>query len=367
MSSTALSDWLRVSLAEFEDPYLEANYIATECVQSCEVTTDCLNLHICLPYPAALVKEQIEDALTSHLSSLLIEQAIKLVLTISHKVLRYENENAVKPMDNIKNIIAVGSGKGGVGKSTTAINLALALQRSGAEVGVLDADIYGPNLGLMLGVDPEQRPEVEAEKYFLPIKAQGLQSMSMSYVTTENTPMVWRGPKASGAFQQLLNSTLWHELDYLIVDMPPGTGDIQLTLSQMAPLTAAVIVTTPQNMATQDARKGIEMFKKVSVPILGVIENMSTHICEACGHEDHLFGDGGGKSLADQCGAHFLGMMPLQKRLREGMDQGAPIVAQNIEDDLSQRYLSIALNIAAQLALQLKPKSESQGIKLVES
>jgi ATP-binding protein involved in chromosome partitioning len=285
-------------------------------------------------------------------------------ILFKQKVEPYSAKNAVKPYKGIKNIIAIASGKGGVGKSSTAVNLALALQAMGANVGLLDADIYGPNLALMLGVPESTRPEVEAQKYFLPLKAQGIQSMSMSYVTTEATPIVWRGPKASGAFSQLLTTTLWHELDYLLIDMPPGTGDVQLTLGQSVPVNGAVIVTTPQNMATQDAQKGIEMFSKVNVPVLGVVENMSTYICPNCGHEAHVFGQGGGELLSQKYEAPFLGALPLNAAIREDCDSGFPTVAKAPESDIAQAYFRIAMKLQLNLAAKGQVV-HNQNIQLV--
>ncbi len=254
---------------------------------------------------------------------------------------------------NVKNIVAVASGKGGVGKSTTAVNLALALKAEGAEVGILDADIYGPSVPAMLGVG-SQRPEITkgpAGQMMLPIEAHGIYSISMGYLVTEQTPMVWRGPMASGALQQLLTQTAWPELDYLIIDMPPGTGDIQLTLSQKVPVTGSVVVTTPQDIALLDAQKGIEMFRKVHVPVLGVVENMATHICSHCGHEEHIFGEGGGQRIAEDYGIQLLGSLPLSLSIRQQADGGCPTVAQDAESDEAKVYRHIATQLAAALAV----------------
>ena len=229
-------------------------------------------------------------------------------------------------MNAIKHIIAVASGKGGVGKSTTAVNLALALKARGAAVGLLDADVYGPSQQTMLGVAPGTRPEQQGGQYLLPVMALGLKTMSMGYLVTERTPMVWRGPMAGGALTQMLEQTLWGELDYLVIDMPPGTGDIQLTLSQKARVAGAVIVTTPQDIAVQDAQKGIEMFRKVDIPILGVIENMAVHICTQCGHQEHVFGEHGGERIARDYGVSLLASLPLALSIREQTDSGRPTV-----------------------------------------
>ncbi len=248
-------------------------------------------------------------------------------------------------VDGVKHIVAVASGKGGVGKSTTAVNLALALLAEGKRVGLLDADIYGPSQQVMLGVAPNTRPKTHEDKYFHPIIAHGLQTMSMGYLVTDATPMVWRGPMASGALQQILTQTLWDNVDILIVDMPPGTGDIQLTLSQKVPLSGAVIVTTPQDIALLDARKGIEMFRKVSVPVLGVVENMAVHICSNCGHQEHLFGDGGGERIAREYKAPLLGALPLSLSIREQVDSGNPTVAADPNGDIAQIYRQIARGV----------------------
>ena len=249
----------------------------------------------------------------------------------------------------VKNIIAVASGKGGVGKSTTAVNLALALSAEGARVGILDADIYGPSQPQMLGVG-QRRPDVVGEQgkqQMLPIIAYGIQSISMGYLVTEETPMLWRGPMATGALQQLLMQTRWDNLDYLIIDMPPGTGDIQITLAQKVPVTGAVIVTTPQDIALLDAKKGIEMFRKVNVPILGVIENMAIHICSNCGHEEHVFGEGGGERIARDYQTELLGSLPLELSIREDADRGKPSVAADPESSVSQKYRAIARKLVA--------------------
>lgn len=243
---------------------------------------------------------------------------------------------------NIKNIVCVASGKGGVGKSTTAVNLALALHRRGLKVGLFDADIYGPSQPLMLGVKPGVRPKLVDGKYMEPIKAHGIESNSMGYLVDSATAMIWRAPMIVGAFNQILNDTLWSDLDYLIVDMPPGTGDIQLSLSQSASVTGAVIVTTPQDVALLDARKGIEMFKKVNVPLLGVVENMGVHICSNCGHSEAIFGEGGGMALSRDYGIDVIGSLPLDLSIREHTDNGTPIVVAQPDSAVAQAYLALA-------------------------
>ncbi|MBU2862984.1 iron-sulfur cluster carrier protein ApbC [Reinekea forsetii] len=253
-------------------------------------------------------------------------------------------------MENVKRIIAVASGKGGVGKSTTAVNLALALKAKGHSVGLLDADIYGPSVGLMLGVAEGTKPNVHEGNNFEPIIAHGLQTMSMAYLVTDKTPMVWRGPMASGALQQILTQTRWDNLDYLVIDMPPGTGDIQLTLAQKAKVDGAVIVTTPQDLALLDAMKGIEMFQKVKVPVLGIVENMAVHICNNCGHEEHIFGEQGGQKLADKYEATILGQLPLDINIRTETDNGIPTVAASTNSKNRDHYLSMADNVISELA-----------------
>lgn len=252
-------------------------------------------------------------------------------------------------LEKVKYIVAVASGKGGVGKSTTAVNVALALQSMGKSVGLLDADIYGPSIAMMLGVPENQRPEVINEKFFKPVMAHGLATISMAYLTTDKTPMVWRGPMAAGALQQLLQQTDWGELDVLVVDMPPGTGDIQLTLAQKVQISGAVIVTTPQDIALLDAKKGIEMFVKVKIPVLGIVENMATHICSNCGAEESIFGDGGGEMVASQYQTKLLGSLPLDRAIREQGDAGKPISISQIKPEITTDYVKIAERLMAEL------------------
>ncbi len=261
-------------------------------------------------------------------------------------------QKGVKPLPEIRNIIAIASGKGGVGKSTTAANLALALLQEGGKVGVLDADIYGPSQTRMLA--SEGRPESRDGKSMEPRISYQLQTMSIGNLIEEDTPMIWRGPMVTGALEQLLNDTNWHDLDYLVVDLPPGTGDIQLTLCQKIPVSGAVIVTTPQDIALLDARKGLKMFEKVNVPVLGIVENMSVHICSQCGHAEHIFGAGGGESMSKQYGVELLGSLPLDIRIREGVDNGRPTVAIEPESLIAESYREIARRIAARLALRAR-------------
>ncbi|MGB0732894.1 MAG: iron-sulfur cluster carrier protein ApbC [Pontibacterium sp.] len=269
-------------------------------------------------------------------------------------------------LGQVANIVAISSGKGGVGKSTTTVNLALAMAAEGARVGIMDADIYGPSQGMMLGVAANTRPENQGDNAMLPVEALGVKSMSIAYLIDDNTPMVWRGPMASGALQQLFNQTLWGELDYLFVDMPPGTGDIQLTLSQKVPVAGAVVVTTPQDIALLDAKKGIEMFRKVDIPVLGVIENMSTHICSQCGHEEHIFGAGGGEVIAENYQTELLGSLPLTLEIRLSTDEGKPTVVADPTGKVAQNYREIARKLSAGLSELVEEQSSAPVIQIFE-
>ena len=252
-------------------------------------------------------------------------------------------------LQKIKHIVAVASGKGGVGKSTTTVNVALAMAQAGFKVGVLDADIYGPSQGLMLGIAEGSHPETMEEKWFVPIQAHGVSVMSMAFLVDANTPMVWRGPMAAGALQQMLLQTQWGELDYLFVDMPPGTGDIQLTLCQKAQVSGAIIVTTPQDLALLDARKGIVMFNKVNVPVLGIVENMSTHVCSQCNHEEAIFGAGGGAALAQEYGSELLASLPLSMAIRVLVDSGTPTVVAEPQSAAANTYMQLAHSLVEKL------------------
>ncbi len=264
------------------------------------------------------------------------------------KIPAHKPQGGLSPHPRIRNVIAIASGKGGVGKSTTAVNLALALQRQGARVGLLDADIYGPSVPAMLGL--AGRPDSPDNKSIEPLRAFGVEAMSIGLLIDTDTPMIWRGPMATSALTQLFNDTLWDDLDYLLVDLPPGTGDIQLTLSQKIPVAGAVIVTTPQEIATLDARKALKMFEKVEVPVLGIVENMAVHTCSNCGHSEHLFGEGGGQRMAAQYGVPLLGSLPLEIAIREQGDAGTPIVAAAPDSPAAQAYAAAATRLAEELA-----------------
>ncbi|MDP6374799.1 MAG: iron-sulfur cluster carrier protein ApbC [Pseudomonadales bacterium] len=324
---------MAIKLERFRDPYLGRTWEEL----GARVLSSGNRVSITLGYPAKGLKKSLGAQLAEYLAS----EHVDLEL-------RFASPQG-KGFGGIRHIIAVASGKGGVGKSTTAVNLALALDREGAKAGLLDADIYGPSQGMMLGVPQGCRPEIVDEQHFAPVKAHGLQTMSMSYLTDENMPMVWRGPMASGALQQLINQTLWEDLDYLIVDMPPGTGDIQLTLSQQVPVSGAVIVTTPQDVALLDARKGIEMFRKVDIPVLGVVENMSLYRCPECGARSYVFGEGGGERVAREFGVPLLAELPLDLSIREQTDGGRPSVVADPDGEIAGIYADAARHMAARL------------------
>ncbi|MBV1788598.1 iron-sulfur cluster carrier protein ApbC [Marinobacterium sp. D7] len=344
------------------DPVLEQSLGSVGAVKSVAIEGKRVSVALELPYACAHEHGTLKRALSASLAEVSAEAELELQIT--QKIAAHSGQHKLPGLEGVRNIIAVASGKGGVGKSTTTTNLALALKAQGARVGVLDADIYGPSQGMMLGVPSGTRPQTAEEKYFLPVESLGVQVMSMSFLVDDNTPMVWRGPMVSGALQQLLNQTRWDDLDYLLIDMPPGTGDIQLTLSQRVPVSGAVIVTTPQDIALLDACKGIEMFRKVDIPVLGVIENMSTHICSNCGHEEAIFGSGGGDRLAKDYQCELLGQMPLALAIREQADAGKPSVVADPEGPHAQRYLEIAAKLSARLAQRASQSSRIPNISI---
>ncbi len=340
---------VETALKEVIDPYLEKDLVSAKAVKNIAVSNGKVTVDVELGYPAKGSK----DALAAKLKEKVLAAGAKdVTINISSHIVSHGVQKGVKPIPNVKNIIAVASGKGGVGKSTVAVNLALALSAEGATVAILDADIYGPSQPTMLGV--KTKPESKDGKSLEPIVSYHLQAMSIGFLIDEETPMIWRGPMVTQALEQLLRDTNWQDVDYLIVDLPPGTGDIQLTLAQKVPVTGAIIVTTPQDIALLDARKGLKMFEKVEIPVLGIVENMSTHICSKCGHEEHIFGAGGGAKMAEQYDVDFLGALPLDMRIREETDAGKPTVVADPECRVSQIYRDIARRVTAKLSLQKK-------------
>ena len=313
------------------------------------VAGDEKSLQVDLGFPAAGVANEVREIIVAHLADHF--GGISPDISVTSKIAAHGVQRNLKPLPEVRNIIAVASGKGGVGKSTTAVNLALALGTDGAKVAILDADIYGPSIPLMMGVAGEQ-PTTEDGKSLDPLVAHGVQVMSIGFLIDADQPMVWRGPMVTQALNQMLQQTRWSDVDYLVVDMPPGTGDIQLTLSQQVPVSGAVIVTTPQDIALLDARKGLQMFRKVSVPVLGVIENMSTHICSRCGHEEPLFGSGGGERMAGEYDVDLLGQLPLELKIREQTDRGQPSVIAEPDGAVARAYRDTAVRMAAALAMQ---------------
>jgi ATP-binding protein involved in chromosome partitioning len=305
-------------------------------------------------YPIARSAAELSEALATHCRSIAAAEPIEL--TIDSAILAHAVQHGLKPLPGVSNLLAVASGKGGVGKSTVAVNFALALSQEGARVGILDADIYGPSQPRMLGL-MGRRPETRDGKTLEPLEAHGLEAMSIGFLVDDQQPMAWRGPMVTSALNQLLTQTRWGDLDYLVVDMPPGTGDIQLTLAQRVPVSGAVIVTTPQDIALADARKGLEMFQKVNVPVLGVVENMSVHVCSNCGHEERIFGERGGSDLASQYGVPLLGALPLDRRIRLETDEGKPTVAADPTGPLARAFREAALRAVGELAARAKDYS----------
>ncbi|WP_111641257.1 iron-sulfur cluster carrier protein ApbC [Marinimicrobium alkaliphilum] len=340
---------VRQALVDLPEPTLGVPLSELGVTPEVSVEGGKVSVRLVLGYAADGVAEALAGAVNETLAG--IAGVADVAVEIAWEIAAGGAANQAGRVPGVKNIIAVASGKGGVGKSTTAVNLALALSAEGARVGILDADIYGPSIPQMLGIG-HQRPQVVGEQgsqQMIPIEAHGIQSISMGYLASEKTPMVWRGPMASGALQQLLTQTRWDEVDYLVIDMPPGTGDIQLTLSQKVPVTGAVIVTTPQDIALLDAQKGIEMFRKVSVPVLGVVENMAVHICSNCGHEEHIFGAGGGERIARDYATRLLGSLPLDLSIRVTTDAGKPSVVAEPDGAIALRYRAIARELGASL------------------
>jgi ATP-binding protein involved in chromosome partitioning len=355
---------VNAALASYTDPYLETDLVTANCVRNIRIDGRRVSVDIRLDYPSDFLKGGVAQMLQVALENL--DACDSANVDITWSVADSKSQNSVAAVENVKNIVAVASGKGGVGKSTTAVNLAIALVKDGAKVGLLDADIYGPSQGIMLGVKEGTRPEILNGKWFEPIVAHGLKTMSMAYLVTDSTPMVWRGPMVSGALMQILTQTQWGELDYLIIDMPPGTGDIQLTLSQKFPVSGSVVVTTPQEIALADAKKGIEMFNKVNIPVLGIVENMSMHICSNCGHAEHIFGEDGADRLADQYNTTVLGSLPLSKYIREQSDIGTPAVAADDSSEVAMMYRHAARRMAVELAKRAAAGVMIPGIDVSE-
>jgi ATP-binding protein involved in chromosome partitioning len=352
MTSVSRNDIEKI-LSQYQDPYLKKDLISAKAVQQIDIQDQLISIHLVLGYPLATRRDSLINELKNILAAIAGDR--RIAIDVSWQIVSHVGQRGMKGLPNVKNIIAVASGKGGVGKSTTAVNLALALSQEGARVGILDADIYGPSQPLMLGVTG--MPERKDDKTLLPVIRHGIQSMSIGYLIDETAPMIWRGPMVSMALQQLLNDTQWDNLDYLVIDLPPGTGDIQLTLAQKIPVSGVVMVTTPQDLALSDVRRAYEMFRKVNVPALGLVENMSLHVCSQCGHESAIFGAGGAAQLATQYGIDLLGALPLDTQIREQTDNGTPTMVADPTGRNAQIYADIARQVAAKLALQTRDYS----------
>ncbi len=344
---------VQAALKNLVDPNTQIDFVSAKSVKNLKVDGGDISLDIVLGYPAKSQFDAIRKSVIAVLREL--PDVKNVSVNVSSQIVAHSVQRGVKLLPNVKNIIAVASGKGGVGKSTTAVNLALALAAEGAQVGMLDADIYGPSQPMMLGITG--RPSSIEENTMEPMEGHGLQASSIGFLIDDDAPMVWRGPMVTSALEQLLRQTRWRDLDYLIVDMPPGTGDIQLTLAQKVPVTGAVIVTTPQDVALLDARKGLKMFEKVGVPIVGIIENMSTYVCPSCGHEEHVFGTGGGQKMCKEYGVDFLGDLPLNLSIREQADAGRPTVVADPDGAISAIYKTIARRVAIKVAALSKDMS----------
>jgi ATP-binding protein involved in chromosome partitioning len=344
------NDQLLAALAAVKDPNTGSDFVSTKALKNLQVNGGDVAFDVELGYPARSQVPALRQALVA--AARAVPGVTNVSVNIASRVIAHAVQRGVQLMPNVKNIVAVASGKGGVGKSTTAVNLALALAAEGAAVGLLDADIYGPSQPMMMGID--RRPESEDGKTMEPLENYGVQVMSIGFLVNSDEAMIWRGPMATQALEQLLRQTNWRELDYLVVDLPPGTGDIQLTLSQRVPMTGAVIVTTPQDIALLDARKAVAMFEKVGVPILGLVENMAMHVCSNCGHVEHIFGQGGGQRYATERGIDYLGALPLDIRIREQADSGKPTVMSDPDGPLAGIYRSVARQVAVKIAGKAK-------------
>jgi len=334
------------ALRELTDPNTGKDYVTGKEARNIKIDGDNVTLDILLGYPSKTQIEPIREQVVAKLKTIPGIGTVTAIVTM--KIVSHAVQRGVKLVPNVKNIIAVASGKGGVGKSTVAVNLALALAAEGASVAVLDADIYGPSQPMMLGITG--RPVSKDNKRIEPMEGHGVQAMSIGFLIDVEQPMVWRGPMVTQALEQLLNETNWRDIDYMVVDMPPGTGDIQLTLAQRVPVTGVVIVTTPQDIALLDARRGLKMFEKVNIPILGIVENMSLHICSKCGHEEHVFGSGGGERMSKDYSVDMLGSLPLDIGIREQADSGKPTVVADPNGRIADIYRQIARRVAVKVA-----------------
>jgi len=350
-------------IGRFFEPNLRQTLAEAEAVRAFQVTDGQLRVTLELGVPVGGYHDELAVALQRHLAESGID--LPLQLTLESRVIAHSVQRGLTPLPGIKNVVAVASGKGGVGKSTVAVNLALAWAAQGVRVGLLDADIYGPSQPIMLGLQGE-RPSTRDGKRIVPLAAHGVVAMSIGFLVDVEQPMVWRGPMVTSALNQLLSETDWGDLDYLVIDMPPGTGDIQLTLAQRVPVSGAVIVTTPQDIALADARKGLRMFEKVNVPVLGIVENMSVHVCSNCGHAEHVFGEGGGARMAAQYGVQLLGSLPLDARIRAEADGGRPSVVAAADSPRSQAYFALARRTAGELARRGKDRSSAFPKIIVE-
>jgi ATP-binding protein involved in chromosome partitioning len=354
MSEDSALAAIKAALDRYVDPFLGDTLAGAQALRAVERRASGVVARVALGFPVGGYRAELAQGLCAHLRAAGIDTPVDVEL--ESDIRAHSVQKQLKPLAGIKNIVAVASGKGGVGKSTVAVNLALAWAAQGARVGLLDADIYGPSQPLMLGLEG-QRPGSPDGKTLTPLEAHGVTAMSIGFLVDAEQPMVWRGPMVTQALTQLLSETHWGELDYLVVDMPPGTGDIQLTLSQRVPVSGAVIVTTPQDIALADARKGLKMFEKVSVPVLGIIENMSLHVCSSCGHVEHIFGAGGGARMAEQYGVALLGELPLDARIREEADGGHPTVVAAPDSPRARAYLETARRTAAALSRRARDRS----------
>ncbi len=350
---TVTKEHIEAALKRYQDPYLGCDLVSAKAVKDIRIDGDRVKVTVELGYPIKGWSESLQGALREVLGD--VEGVREASVEVTQKIISHSVQKGVSPLPEVKNIIAVASGKGGVGKSTVAVNLALAFQSQGAQAAILDADIYGPSQPRMLGC--RGKPETIDGKSFEPLVSYHVQAISIGNLIDEETPMIWRGPMVTSALEQLLTGTQWRNVDYLVVDLPPGTGDIQLTLCQKIPVSGAVIVTTPQDIALLDARKALKMFEKVEVPVLGIVENMSIHVCSQCGHEEPIFGQGGGAAMAQQYQVDLLGSLPLEIGIREGVDNGRPTVAMDPGSRSARIFHDLARKIAAKLSLRAKDYS----------